>query len=134
MGFIGLDGAAEGSAYGYGDVHGALLFRIPPRQHVEFALSLGGRRLVSATGAQSWFEFSLPQRYAPFRWSALEPGLSFDLRPAVLLSPDGVFDVRLDAAFVFPLGPWASIDVGARAYSFQGRVQGGGVLGLQLSL
>jgi hypothetical protein len=42
--------------------------------------------------------------------------------------------VRLEAAVVFPLGPYASIDLGARAYSFQGNVQGGAMMGLQLSL
>ena len=94
-----------------------------------------GRRIDSSTlGSQSWFEVALPQRYTPFRWNALEPGVSFDLHPAFLWNPSGVWDVRLDAAVVFPLGPYASIDVGGRAYSFQSRVQGGAILGLQLSL
>ena len=132
---MGLEGGVEGTRYGSFDVHGSFLARIPPKQHVEFSLGLGGRHLSSTFGTQSWFEVSLPQRYTPFRWSALEPGLSFDLRPAFLFNPSGgVWDVRLDAAVVFPLGPWASIDVGGRAYSFQGRVQGGAMLGLQLSL
>lgn len=134
LGVIGLDGALEGNSEGFGTAHGALLVRIPPKQHVEFAVSLGGRRLVTPLGSQSYLELGLPQRYAPFRWNALNPGLSFELRPAVLLSPAGAFDVRLDAMMVFPLGPWASIDIGARAYSFQGAVQGGGVFGFQLSL
>lgn len=132
---MGLEGGAEGSQLGSSfDVHGAVLARIPPKQHIEFALGLGGRRLYSFLGSQSWFEVSLPQRYTPFRWNALEPGLSFDLRPSFLWNPTGVWDVRLEAAVVFPLGPYASIDIGGRAYSFQGRVQGGAMLGMQLSL
>jgi hypothetical protein len=45
-----------------------------------------------------------------------------------------VMDVRLEAGIVFPLGPYVSIDVGGRAYSFNGAVQGGAMMGLQLSL
>jgi len=132
-GALGLDAGLEGSSGGMGNVHGALLLRIPPRQHLEMSLGFGGRRLVDPRGAQSWFEVSLPQRYTPFRWSALEPGVSFDLRPAVLLAR-GAVDVRLDAAVVFPLGPWASLDLGARAFTFQGAIQGAAVAGVQLSL
>jgi len=132
---LGVEGGGEGSRLGTSfDVHGALLARIPPKQHIDFALGLGGRRLYTLAGSQSWFEISLPQRYTPFRWSALEPGLSFDLRPSFLWNPSGVWDVRLEAAIVFPLGPYASIDVGGRAYTFQGGVQGGAMLGMQLSL
>ena len=131
---VGIEGGVEGTPLGSFDIHGSFLARIPPKQHVEFALGFGGRRLYTRLGAQSWFEVSLPQRYAPFRTSALEPGVSFDLRPAFLFDPNGVWDVRLDAAIVFPLGPWASIDIGGRAYTFQGGVQGGALLGLQISL
>ncbi|HYV46972.1 MAG TPA: hypothetical protein VFA20_19045 [Myxococcaceae bacterium] len=132
---LGIEGGGEGSRLGASfDVHGAVLARIPPKQHIEFALGLGGRRLYTLAGSQSWFEVSLPQRYTPFRWNALEPGISFDLRPSFLWNPSGVWDVRLEAAIVFPLGPYASIDVGGRAYTFQGGVQGGAMLGMQLSL
>jgi hypothetical protein len=132
---VGIEGGAEGSRLGASfDVHGALLARIPPKQHVEFALGLGGRQLNTLLGSQSWFEVSLPQRYTPFRWNALQPGVSFDVRPSFLWNPSGVWDVRLEAAVVFPLGPYASIDVGGRAYTFQGSVQGGAMLGMQLSL
>ena len=132
-GVVGVDAGLEGTSGRTGQVHGAFLARIPPRQHIEMSLGIGGRRLVDPLGAQSWFEVSLPQRYTPFRWSALEPGVTFDLRPAVLLAR-GAVDVRLEAAVVFPLGPWASIDLGAQAFTFQGAVRGAAVAGLQLSL
>ena len=136
MAFLGIEAFGETSGFrgwSYYDVGGALSLRLPPKQHLDIALSIGGRQLVTQSASGSWLEVALPHRYLPFRRDAMNPGLGLELRPALLLSSRGL-DARLDASLAIPFGPWADVEVGGRVYSFYSGVRFGGLFGLSLHL
>ncbi len=136
MAFIGIEASGETSGFrgwNYYDVAGAVSLRIPPKQHLDIALSIGGRQLVAESGVGSWLEVALPHRYLPFRRDAMNPGLALDIRPALLFSSRGL-DARLEAALAIPFGPWADLELGGRVFSFQTGVRFGGLLGFSLHL
>lgn len=119
--FFGIEAGAEGSYWHRGaDAH--LLFRIPPRQHVELNVGLGVRTYEIGDFSSTWFELSLPHRYYPWRHDSWVPGVAFELRPAVLVASTRTLDFRLDATVDLPMSPWASVQLGGRAFSFGGRV------------
>jgi hypothetical protein len=131
--FFAVDGSAEGSGYGYRDLAAALALRAVPRQHIDVALAFGVRQVFDGFALRNWFEVALPHRYLPFREDAANPGLGIDVRPAFLFGGDA-FDVRLDASLVIPFGPWAALELGGRAYTFDSQVRTGGLVGLHFSL
>lgn len=130
--FFGVSFAAEGG-FGFRDLSAALALRIVPRQHIDIALSFGVRQVVDGPLGRSWMEVALPHRYLPFRQDAMSPGLGIEVRPALLFDSQ-VVDARLDAGLVIPFGPWASLELGGRVYSFESTVRLGAQGGLSFSL
>jgi hypothetical protein len=135
--FLGINAAGETRGFGgdsYYDVYGAVSLRIPPKQHLDIELSIGGRQIVDRTGVGSWLEVSLPHRYLVFRQDAMNPGVSLAIRPALLFSFGHGIDARIEAALEFPFGPWADVELGGRIYSFQSDIRFGGMFGLSFHL
>lgn len=130
---FGLSVAAEGNGFGYRDLSAALALRAYPKQHIDIALSFGVRQVLDGVAGRNWVELALPHRYQPFRQDAMNPGLGIEVRPALLIGSQ-VFDARIDAGLVIPFGPWASLDLGGRVYSFESSIRFGAQAGLQFSL
>lgn len=136
MAFLGIEASGETSGFrgwNYYDAAGAVALRLPPKQHLDIALSIGGRQIVSQSGTGSWLEVALPHRYLPFRRDAMNPGPALEVRPALLFA-SGAIDARLDAALAVPFGPWADVELGGRVFSFRRGIRFGGLFGFSLHL
>ncbi len=130
-GFLGLDVAGEGSreGFGYRSFDASVLFRAPPRQHMDLAFGAGYRSLQIGGLLRQGAELSLPHRYLPFREDALIQGVALEVKPAVFLHRTGL-DLRLDAGLGIPVTEYLKLYLGGRAFSFNRTVHLGASVGL----
>lgn len=120
---LGYETTFVPGAYGSADAH--FLLRPPPKKHVQGALALGVRRVVFGGAANDGIEIALPHRYVLTR--AWGRPFAIEVDPGVLIGLRGV-DYRLDAGLSIPAGVM-NVRVGARIFSFDSYLRGGGYLG-----
>lgn len=108
-----------------------LLFRAPPRSHVEPNVALGYRQIFSGGEVRSGFEVGVPHRYVFWRSGLKQLGL--ELRPTIMFGASGV-DAGLEAAFIVPLVEPLHLRVGGKVHSFGDEFIGGANLGLTFTL
>jgi hypothetical protein len=104
-----------------------LLFRPPPKKHIEGALAVGVRRQAGPGGTLDGVDIALPHEYVFFRDGYKHLGL--ELAPRVFINTRKV-DVGVEANLVIPVVDFMQLRLGGQVFSHAGNIQGAVSTGL----
>jgi hypothetical protein len=131
LGLFGGDFQFDSSAGSISAWSGHLLFRLPPKSHLEPNLAVGFRTLALGGVTRRGLEVGVPHRYVLWREGLRQ--FSIELRPTFTFGL-GSFDVGLEAAFLVPVIEPIHLRLGGKLQSFGNEVIGGVSAGLAFSL
>jgi hypothetical protein len=105
-----------------------LLFRPPPKKHIEGALAVGVRREAGPGGVLTGVDVGLPHEYVFWREGYKHFGL--ELTPRVFVHSAKGVDAGVEANLVIPLADFMQIRAGGQVFSHGGLIQGALAAGL----
>lgn len=132
-GLVGVDASLESALQPdrYAEADGTLVLRLPPKQHVELGLALGGKMLQVKDAAMTGFEVAVPHRY--LFGSLFSQRMAIDVRPSVATNGDDLA-LTLEAGIQIPLPGPVSARLSGRVWSLNHDIEAGGLGGFEVAL